>query len=119
MKRSHSRRARPNRAELVLEDIMRLSQFSFSAAQEGDFDLSSRVNELIIRISQMTRVRLPPEIKRTYCKRCKVSLIPGVTLSVRVRSQGRQKYVVRRCLVCGYIHRMPLGRQGGGKEPAA
>jgi len=31
-----------------------------------------------------------------------------VTLSVRTRSQGRHKYIVRRCMVCGYIHRLPL-----------
>lgn len=98
---------------------MRLSQFALSAAREGDFNLSSSVNELIIAISQMTRVRLPRELKRSYCKKCKVTLIPGVTLSVRIRSQGRQKYVVRRCLVCGYIHRLPLDRQSSAEEHTA
>ena len=95
-------------ADIVLEDAERLAREAWAAALEGDFRRSSMINELILRLSSANRVRLPRELKLSICKRCRVSLVPGLTLSVRVRSQGRQRYLVRRCLVCGYIHRLPL-----------
>ncbi|MGC9210298.1 MAG: ribonuclease P protein component 4 [Acidilobus sp.] len=98
----------PRLVEIIMEDIERLSAEARAAALEGDYRRSSLINELILRISQANRVRLPRPVKLSICKRCHVSLIPGLTLSVRVRSQGRQRYLVRRCLVCGYIHRLPL-----------
>ncbi|MGC9072273.1 MAG: ribonuclease P protein component 4 [Acidilobus sp.] len=94
--------------DIIREDIERLSVEAVNAALLGEYRRSSLINELILRMSQANRVRLPRERKLTMCKRCHVSLIPGVTLSVRVRSQGRFRYLVRRCLVCGYIHRLPL-----------
>jgi ribonuclease P protein subunit RPR2 len=94
--------------DIVLEDAQRLLAEAARAALEGDYERSSRINELVLRMAQANRVRLPREMKISMCKRCHVSLIPGVTLSVRTRSQGRHKYIVRRCMVCGYIHRLPL-----------
>lgn len=109
MRRSQQAKRRPNRlTDLVLEDVSRLSKVAAEAAKAGDFALSSYVNATIIEISQSTRVRLPREVKLSMCKNCRVSLIPGVTLSVRLRSAGSQTYIVRRCLVCGYIHRIYL-----------
>ncbi len=94
--------------DIVLEDAERLAAEARKAALNGDYSLSSEINGLILRLSRANRVRLPRELRLSMCKRCRVSLIPGVTLSVRLRSQGRQRYLVRRCLVCGYIHRLPL-----------
>ncbi len=94
--------------DIILEDAERLTEEATRAALEGDYRRSSMINELALRLSSANRVRLPRELKLSMCKGCKVTLIPGLTLSVRVRSQGRHRYLVRRCLVCGYIHRLPL-----------
>jgi len=105
-----SQRRKREDEDLVVEEAIRLSKISFDAALRGDYAYSSHVNSVILRISQVTRVRLPLDIKRSFCKGCGVTLIPGVTARVRVRSEGKRKYIVRRCLVCGYIHRLPLGQ---------
>ncbi len=52
------------------------------------------------------RVRLPQDLKRTYCKHCKHYLQPGVNATVRL-SQKRQSKLVVTCSNCGGIMRYP------------
>lgn len=102
-------RARRDRvADIVAEDSERILALAAEAARRGDVEYSRRLGSLILEMARGNGVRLPREVKLSICKRCHVALVPGVTLSVRVRRQGRHRYLVRRCLACGYIHRLPL-----------
>lgn len=74
---------------------------------KGNYEYASKLNELIIRISLKNKVKIPREIKRSICKNCHVTLIPGITSTVRLRSQGRMKYRIVKCKLCGYIKRYP------------
>ncbi len=109
MRRGQHRARRPSAADIVVEDAERLLALAMDAAARGDLEYSSRLGGLVLRMAQANRVRLPRHIRLSICKNCHVALVPGVTLSVRTRRQGRRVYLVRRCLACGYIHRLPLG----------
>ncbi|MEM1944620.1 MAG: ribonuclease P [Nitrososphaerota archaeon] len=58
------------------------------------------------RIAMKHRLRLPPRLKRRFCRKCGMPFIGPSTFSVRVRA-GRRRYVVVRCLGCGYVRRYP------------
>lgn len=67
---------------------------------------SKRYIELARKIGLRYNVRLSKETKRKFCKKCNSLLIPGLTEQVRMDSKNRN--VVRRCLKCCKIYRIPI-----------
>jgi len=80
----------------------RIEKLLEMALQGGD--RSRRYVELALKIARRNRVRIPRKY-RIFCKRCFSVLIPGKTLTVRVR-KGR---IVKVCRVCGRVRRIPYG----------
>ena len=73
-----------------------------------DEALARRYVEIAFKIAAKARLRLPREIKRRYCRKCKTPLVPGLTARFRIkRGCGGLRLVVT-CLKCGYIRRYPL-----------
>ncbi|KAL1965185.1 hypothetical protein VTN77DRAFT_5939 [Rasamsonia byssochlamydoides] len=84
---------------------------------------SVRVSELRLPrhyISQMrgvslkTQLRLPIEVKRSFCRRCDILLVPNVTCVEEIRNASRNRKKpwadvrVVRCTACGTEKRFPL-----------
>lgn len=91
--------------DLAIQRIKILYGLARDKAREGDYDLSKRYIELAIKIGHKARIRLPIYIRRGYCRRCKVALIPGVTARVRLQGEGKGSHVVVTCLICGWKRR--------------
>ena len=68
-----------------------------------DYELARRYVELAKRIAMRYRVRVPKELKITYCKKCLYPYKAG-NFRVRVR-KGR---VIIKCLNCGFERRIPI-----------
>ena len=51
----------------------------------ADRKLANRYVQLIRRIGMKLRLRLPREIKKSYCKHCYVAFAPGDNCRVRLR----------------------------------
>jgi len=66
---------------------------------------SKRYIQLLRKIGLRYNIRLPKEIKRSFCKNCNSLLIPG--LSSEVRLNKRTKSVNIRCKNCNKIYRYP------------
>ncbi|AFZ71156.1 RNase P subunit RPR2 [Caldisphaera lagunensis DSM 15908] len=94
--------------DLVIERIEILSNISRIETIHGNYDYSRKLNELIFRLSLKNKVKIPVNIKRSICKNCHVTLIPGVTSTIRVKSQGKFHYLTIKCKECGYIKRIPF-----------
>ena len=62
-----------------------------------DPKLSDRYVRLAWKISLRYKVRLPPELRRWFCRKCLGFLVPGKTCTVRV-VKGE---AVVKCLKCG------------------
>ena len=69
-------------------------------------DWSNRCIALARRIAMKERIRIPRELRRTFCRRCSRYLVPGVTMQTRIH---RSRVVVT-CTSCGYHRRYPLYR---------
>jgi ribonuclease P protein subunit RPR2 len=96
--------------DIVRQRMKILYTLAIASVKQGDIEYARKLGELIKRMHQETRVKIPIAIKRGLCKNCNVPLIPGVTARVRLRTQGRFSYIVVKCLVCGWIHRYPYKR---------
>ena len=84
----------------------------FNLAKETfkkDRKKSRRYIELMRKIGLRYNVRLPKDIKRSFCKKCNTLLVPSETSIVRL--DKREKTVRVKCLVCGKIYRYPYGRE--------
>ncbi|OOF93478.1 hypothetical protein ASPCADRAFT_209439 [Aspergillus carbonarius ITEM 5010] len=72
-------------------------------------------------VSLKTQLRLPVDVKRSFCKRCDARLIPGVTCMQEIQnaSRGRKKpwadVLVVRCSTCGTEKRFPQAEKRSKK----
>jgi len=94
--------------DIARQRIRRLFNMAIERAEIGDFELARRYIEIVLKLSSKAQLKLPRRLKRSYCRRCHVPLIPGITLSVRIRSEGRGSRVVYKCLLCGWVRRFPI-----------
>ena len=69
--------------------------------------LSRRYIQLLRRIAQRTRTKLPTHVRRGICRGCGNILIPGLNSHTRLR-QRREPHAATTCHLCGRIHRIPL-----------
>lgn len=91
---------RPNQKnkleQIGLERIRRLFELA-----EKEFELhperSHRYIEIALKISTRNRVRIPPELKYQYCKKCKKFLKAGKNASVTKAPKWTEIW----CLECG------------------
>ncbi|MDP3990083.1 MAG: ribonuclease P protein component 4 [archaeon] len=67
-------------------------------------DLANRYVALARKISMKVRMRIPPNLKRRFCKHCYKYLQPGVNSRVRTR-EGK---VIISCLECNKFMRIPV-----------
>lgn len=70
----------------------------------NDHKLSDRYVDLARKISMKYKVRIPPELKRRFCKHCNSFLVPGKNLRIRI---GKSR-VIYYCLVCKKFMRFHL-----------
>lgn len=77
------------------------------ACRSADPVRAARYVELARDIAARQRIRMTKEQKRSFCRRCGASLVPGTTSRVRV-ARGR---VVMTCTACGNIVRIPLAKK--------
>jgi ribonuclease P protein subunit RPR2 len=93
---------------IAVERMEKLFRMAIDVYHE-DPDLSRRYTDLIKRIVQRTRTKIPKHIKRNICKKCGTVQIPGFNSRTRIR-QKREPHIARTCQVCGHITRYPFDK---------
>ena len=91
--------------KIAAERVSRLAELSQAALREGREDRARRYVTIALRICQKTRVRMPEGF--VFCKRCRLPLVPGINVRVRVVRER----VISTCGGCGNIRRMPYIRE--------
>jgi len=104
--------------DLAKQRFYTLVDLAFEEARKGRWEVASSLGEQAFRVAKKGGYRVPRKVKRRFCRRCKVPLIPGVTARVRIRNKGVPTVVVT-CLNCGYVRRYPGKHEGleGSAEP--
>lgn len=111
MAHSKKRRHSPKpgwQQEIGRERIARL----FSLAEKefaGNPSRSHRHVQLARKIAMRYNIRLPPGLKRRYCRKCYKYLKPSI--NCRVRTSARQRAVIITCLECGHVMRHPYRKE--------
>ena len=105
MKRKYSKKPRKQK-ELVLERISILFKEAKTAFKK-DPKLANRYVKLARELAMKYKVRIPPTLKRRFCKHCYSYLVPSVNLRVRTRNNK----VVYYCLNCKKYMRFPYLRE--------
>ncbi len=80
--------------------LLRLAEREALARHEAR---ARRYVDLARRIGMRYNVRVPPEFRRRFCKKCLAYLVPSLNARVRI---GRGHVTVT-CLHCGTVQRLP------------
>lgn len=91
--------------DLARQRIRWLFNLAVEETRKGNYERVRRYTELIMKIAEKGNVKIPRIIKRSICLNCGVVLIPGITLSIRLRGEGKGSHIVARCMLCGWIKR--------------
>jgi len=73
--------------------------------------LADRYVRLAWRLATRYNLRMPPHLKRKFCRKCLSFWRPGITCRVRTRSRPSPSIVIT-CLRCGHRTRVPYRRKG-------
>ncbi len=95
--------------KIALERVVKLFE---EAAKTKEQSLANRYVELARKISMRYKVRIPPKLKRRYCKHCHAYLVPSKNCRVRLT----KKRVVYYCLSCKHFMRFPYLRKKQPKD---
>lgn len=68
-------------------------------------DRARRYIQLLRKIGLRYNIRLPKEMKRSFCKNCNSLLIPGISSEIRLNK--KTKTVNIKCKKCNKIYRYP------------
>lgn len=105
-------RTRARKPEWQQETAMERIMLLFDSA-EREFrqrpDRSRRYMELASRIAMRYNIRLPKRLKRRFCKRCYMYLVPGT--SCRTRLDKNHGNMVVTCSSCGNAGRYHVMRR--------
>ena len=99
MKRKYSKKPADN-VKIAKERINEL----FDQAEKAKQEYSNRYVELARKIAMKYKVRIPPTLKKKFCKHCNEYLRPGVNCRVRTR-EGK---IVYYCSNCKKYMRFPV-----------
>ncbi len=97
-------------SDLALERIATLFEEADKALKKEPA-LSRKYVLLARKISMKYKVKLPAELKRSFCRHCNTLFRPPSTCRVRLNKE-RAIYL---CLSCGHITRFSYARQAGSK----
>ena len=82
-------------------------EFLFQHAKEmfkEDSKISDKCVKLARRIAMKYKIRLPPSLKKRFCKNCHKYLVPSVNCRVRIHKHR----IIYYCLSCKHFMRHPV-----------
>ncbi|MBD3313611.1 ribonuclease P [Candidatus Woesearchaeota archaeon] len=95
MKHKHSRKP-AEQIRISKERIEELFRQAEKAAEDSRMDLANRYVTLARKIAMKFKVKIPPKLKRKFCRHCYKYLKPGVNARVRTH-KGRVIYYCDNC----------------------
>ncbi len=110
MKRRYSRKPGKQK-DIARERIKTLFQQAKEVFNK-DKKLSDRYIKLARELAMKFKIRIPPELKRKFCKHCYAYLMPSKNVRVRTR-EGKVVYF---CLECKKYMRFPYLREQKAKR---
>ncbi|MEM0348598.1 MAG: hypothetical protein QXD24_00240 [Candidatus Caldarchaeum sp.] len=100
----------------VLRLVKKILDFAETIYPDGGEKAVEAVR-LAMRVAQKTRLRLPPQLRRRFCRKCGTPWTGPSTFSVRVRGK-RATHVVVRCKTCGHTRRFYALKRRKTSKPA-
>jgi ribonuclease P protein subunit RPR2 len=88
-----------------IERLFSLAEKEFSSHPER----SHRYVSLARKIAMRYNIRISPELKSRYCRKCYKYLKPSI--NCRVRTSASQRAVIITCMECGHVMRHPYRKE--------
>ncbi|MCK4730089.1 MAG: ribonuclease P [Candidatus Aenigmarchaeota archaeon] len=98
-----------SKKEIVEKRINILFKLGEEELRKGNFDRTKRYIKLARKIGMKYQYTLPRELKRKFCKKCSLLLIPGISCAVRLNKNTKTRDI--KCFNCNYIRRYPYVRK--------
>lgn len=98
----------------IKREIEHLYRVAAKLYKEGYVEEALAVSKSMVRLA--FKHRMGRHAFRLACRKCLAPLIPGLTLSYRIKRKSGKSYILRRCNVCGYSRKKVFKRKGAKKS---
>ena len=95
--------------KLAKERVAILFKHAEEATKNGELGKAKRYVGLARDIAMKTRLAMPREFKRKFCKKCHAYWLPSRTVRIRTRKEGKR--LIFTCICCGAIQRHPYVKE--------
>ncbi|HDI06643.1 MAG TPA: ribonuclease P [Candidatus Aenigmarchaeota archaeon] len=102
-----------SKTEIAKKRIEKLFKLAEEELKKGNLERTKRYIYLARKIGMKCQYTLPRELKRKFCKKCNMMLIPGISCEVKLNKKTKTKDI--KCFNCNYIRRYPYGEQNRRK----
>lgn len=100
----------------VKSEINHLYRYACKLFREGLIGESESLSRLLVKLA--FKYKLGSYAFELVCRKCMTPLIPGVTLTYRVKRRGGKSYILKRCIRCGYTRKKIYKHKGVVKRAA-
>lgn len=103
-----------SKKEIAERRIEKLFKLAEEELRKGNLDRTKRYIGLARKIGTKCQYTLPKELKRKFCKKCNMLLIPGV--SCKTKLNKKTQTIDIKCFNCNNIRRYPYGKKDGRRD---
>ncbi len=96
-----------SKTEIAEKRIKKLFTLAEEELRKGNLDRTKRYIRLSRKIGMKCQYTLPKELKRKFCKKCNILLIPGISCRVKLS----EKTIDIKCFYCNNIKRYSYGKK--------
>ena len=101
--------------DLAIQRALILYSEAVKQLRLGRPDRARRYVEIGLRLLAKAKAKKPMPYRRWVCKNCGLPLVPGLSATVRIRGDRKHVILVRRCIFCGWVSRLPMPRKKSKK----
>ena len=98
-----------SKIEIAGKRIEKLFKLAEEELKKGNLDRTRRYIYLARKIGTKCQYTLPKELKKKFCKKCNMLLIPGISCETKLNKTTKTMDI--KCFNCSNIKRCPYGKE--------
>jgi len=100
--------------KLLKAELQYIYNYTCRLYREGYIDEAINLSKNLVKLA--FKYKLGSYAFKLVCRKCYVPVIPGLTVTYRVKRRGGKSYILTRCINCGYTRKKVFKHKGVEKR---
>jgi len=96
--------------KLLRAELNHIYTYSCKLYKEGYIEEAINLSKNLVKLA--FKFKIGSYAFKLVCRKCHVPIIPGLTITYRVKRRGGKSYILTRCINCGYTRKKVFKHKG-------